>query len=151
MEIKNLETNAQNIYEEGVLTRDLLSIVPENARPYLTALLTRAISNLNTEKDLEKHFRILRDISTRILKRQSSPTASDIRQLRKSLRIPQRVFGQLTGVSRTSVSHWENKKNSPHPLQQEYIHAIADQSEEGLSMVIAYLKEKRQNIQTREQ
>ena len=145
MNTESFETESQPVCTDEVLTRDLLARIPGKARPYLTPMLTRAIGDLNTDKDLEEQFRVLQDVSQRILKRHSCPAAGDIRKLRKALESPQRIFGQFTGVSRTSVSHWENERTTPFPPQRAYIHAIAGDSVEGLGAIVAYLKQKRRN------
>ena len=73
MNTESFETESQPVCTDEVLTRDLLARIPGKARPYLTPMLTRAIGDLNTDKDLEEQFRVLQDVSQRILKRHSCP------------------------------------------------------------------------------
>jgi DNA-binding transcriptional regulator YiaG len=57
--------------------------------------------------------------------------ANQIRELREELILDQKDFGQLIGVSRTTVSDWENGKKKPtfcnmRKLKELYVKTITN-------------------------
>jgi transcriptional regulator with XRE-family HTH domain len=54
-----------------------------------------------------------------------------IKEIRNKLKLSQRAFAKLIGVSFVSAWKWENKKSEPHPLflkKIEELNAEADNS-----------------------
>ena len=121
---------------ENILTDDLLLHVPENARASVTPLLKRLIGNLDTFEVLELRYAELKIVSSRILDMKYHISATDLRAFRKLLHMPQYILGRLIGVSRTSISYWENSRTTPHAQQRINLHAVVSNSVEGLSHVI---------------
>lgn len=52
--------------------------------------------------------------------------ANEIKNLRESLFLDQKQFGDLLGVSRTTISDWENNKKSPSLKNKKKLKEIKD-------------------------
>jgi putative transcriptional regulator len=50
--------------------------------------------------------------------------ASDVRRIRKGLKVSQDVFARYLGTSKSTVQKWENSANTPNPFAQRLMHVI---------------------------
>ena len=63
-------------------------------------------------------------------KYQLSP--AQIKKFRKSLGLTQTEFGEIVGVEKKAVTHWEQGKHTPHPIFRNIIVNLA--KEKGIDL-----------------
>ncbi len=119
-----------------VLKRDILQQIPEEIFPCVAPLLEHLIGDLDTWESLRLKYTELAAISDRLKRGRYSFAGSNLRDMRKTLYMPQRVLGKLIGVSRTSISYWENYKSSPAPEQRAAIGRLIHGSVDAIARIL---------------
>ena len=50
--------------------------------------------------------------------------ASDVRRIRRSVQVSQKVFARYLGTTKSTVQKWETAANTPNPFAQRLMHVI---------------------------
>ena len=126
-----------------LITQKSFSVIPSKAKPVLQPLVFSLVENMQGVKELHHHLRnfekiynLRKSASFKNKETGSTPlTPSTIRSIRKMLKLTQFQFANLLGISKTTVSYWENGHLHPCRENQKVLHTLATYGIVGLRRI----------------
>ncbi len=126
-----------------LITPKSFSVIPPKVKPVLRPLVSSLVNNMLGVKELRSHlhnfekvYNLQKSASFKSKIIGNDPlTSSRIRKIRKMLKLTQFQFGNLLGVSKTTVSYWENGHLQPCRENQKILHTLATYGIVGLRRI----------------
>ena len=128
---------------KDLITQKSFSVIPAKAKPVLQPLVFSLVENMLGVRELRNHLhhfeKICNPQEDGTLKSgvsgQAPFTPAKIREIRKMLKMTQFQFGNLLGISKTTVSYWENGHLHPSRESRKILHTLAAYSIIGLRKI----------------
>lgn len=126
-----------------LITQKSFSVIPAKAKPILQPLVSSLVENMLGVKELRTHlhhfekiYNLEENVSFKSrIKEQTPLTPAKIRKIRKMLKMTQFQFGNLLGISKTTVSYWENGHLHPCRENRKILHTLASYGIVGLRKI----------------
>ena len=115
----------------------VFSIIGNISPKRFTDLCNRYFADAPTHlRNFEKIYNLRKSASFKNKETGSTPlTPSKIRSIRKMLKLTQFQFANLLGISKTTVSYWENGHLHPCRENQKILHMLATYGIVGLRRI----------------
>ena len=128
---------------KNLITEKSFSVLPQKVKPILQPLVGSLVENMLGVKELREHlhnfekvYKLQKSVNFKTKITGNEPlTPTKIRKIRKMLKLTQFQFGNLLGISKTTVSYWENGHLHPCRENQKILHMLATYGIVGLRRI----------------